>query len=115
MTDYAELERLRTENLAQQARIEGLIALLREGESGFGRILIATGDDTAVWDWQKRVRTLLSADALAAHDAEVYKAALKHAVTICESFDGHVNGHYGDTIIEMCAEAIRKEVGEWPT
>ena len=36
------------------------VALLREGEQGFGRLLIATSDDKAVRDWQKRVRAYLS-------------------------------------------------------
>jgi hypothetical protein len=34
-------------------------ALLSEGERGFGRVLIATSDDKAARDWQKRCRKFL--------------------------------------------------------
>lgn len=44
---------------AQQARIEALEKLLREGATGFGRVLIATGDDAAVYDWMRRAGELL--------------------------------------------------------
>ncbi len=33
--------------------------LLKEGADGFGRVLIATSDDKAVRDWQKRCRAAL--------------------------------------------------------
>ena len=43
--------------------------LLEEGVNGFGRLLIATGDDTAVRDWQRRARTLLAQPEPAAREA----------------------------------------------
>jgi hypothetical protein len=41
-------------------------ALLQEGADGFGRILIATGDDEAVYDWRKRVRAALKGKPIVA-------------------------------------------------
>ena len=45
-----------------KAELKLLRELLREGADGFGRILIATSDDKAVRDWQKRVRAALTAN-----------------------------------------------------
>ena len=37
-----------------------LKALLKEGANGFGRILVATSDDAAVRNWQKRARAAIA-------------------------------------------------------
>ena len=37
-----------------------LLTLLEEGATGFGRILVATSDDAAVRDWQKRAKAAIA-------------------------------------------------------
>lgn len=40
-------------------KIEKAEALLREGATGFGRVLVATSDQKAVYDWLNRCRAFL--------------------------------------------------------
>jgi hypothetical protein len=49
-----------------KAERDAFQALLQEGADGFGRILIATGDDKAVYDWTKRVRAALKGKSIVA-------------------------------------------------
>lgn len=63
-TDYlieGECEYVRADLYeSAQREIERLTALLREGEQGFGRLLISTSDNSAVRNWRKRVSEALS-------------------------------------------------------
>jgi len=43
--------------------IDRMRDLLREGLDGFGRVMVATSDDAAVRNWQKRVRAALTPNA----------------------------------------------------
>jgi hypothetical protein len=40
-------------------QVKKLTALLQEGIDGFGRVLVATSDDRAVRDWQRRCKAAL--------------------------------------------------------
>ena len=55
-----ELQSLRDQLAAAQAERNELKALLKEGATGFGRILVATSDDAAVRDWQKRAKAAIA-------------------------------------------------------
>jgi len=59
-----ELESERATLLARIASLEAKVKvasdLLEEGHKGFGRVLIATGDDKAVYDWRKRCGAALA-------------------------------------------------------
>ena len=59
MKDLAA-QRLEALNGSERQRDE-LLALLQEGATGFGRVLVSTSDDKAVRGWQKRSRAAIEA------------------------------------------------------
>jgi hypothetical protein len=64
-----------------KAERDAFQALLQEGADGFGRILIATGDDKAVYDWTKRVRAALKGKSIvaAAIPREIHERLMRDA------------------------------------
>lgn len=62
--DMADLSSVQVAvDLRLMEEVEKLRALLREGCDGFGRVVVATSDDKAVRDWQRRVRAALPPNA----------------------------------------------------
>ena len=66
LTNQRDYEYVRAENAEQERdqlreQVTTLRALCMEGANGFGRLLISTGDDVAVRDWQTRCKEALDA------------------------------------------------------
>lgn len=51
--------------MPSRAKWDSALALLQEGATGFGRVLVATSDQPATYDWTKRCRQFLKRNARA--------------------------------------------------